>query len=181
MEPLDHSLRESLGISPNEHVTTEETVRRAFALSQCDVIACTHTCLPFAQRFSTSEVKRTAMLPRTDPNGLNIGEEDAGGNVLINNGAAGMPNFAGVPSTGVITRVSVSPDIPADSLYGMTCRGVRVDALSLNYGSNWVDESFLASHPPGSAAHTSYISRITNGPSFFTTRQAARSGVTLMR
>ena len=180
MEPLDHSLRDSLGIPANKHVTTKDAVRRSFALSQCDVIACSHTCLPFAQRFDTSEVKRTATLPRSDPTGLMIGEDDGGSNVLINNGAAGMPNFAGVPSAGVITRVSITPDTPVDSLYGTTCRGVRIDALSLNYGSNWVNDSFLVNHPPGSPAHTSYISRITSGPDFFTTRQAARSGVALM-
>ena len=53
--------------------------------------------------------------------------------------------------------------------------------MPVGYGCEWVDESFLVNHPPGSAAHTSYFARITNGPGVFTTEQAARKGFALAR
>jgi hypothetical protein len=96
---------------------------------------------------------------------------------VINNGAAGLPAFAGT-SYGVITRLSGDPSPPADSLYGTTIGGLRGDALPVRFDiTRWKDR-FLAQWPPGSPAHRSYFTRITSG-THLQLKQAARSGVQL--
>ena len=84
MEPLDHTLRDSMGIDPTDHITTLDAVRRSFELSKCDVIACTHTCLPYAQRISRRAVPKASEM--VDGEALD-GDE---GFVIINNGASGV-------------------------------------------------------------------------------------------
>lgn len=106
------------------------------------VIASSHTCLPVALRF-------------------NAGGRDC---ALFNNGAAGMPNFAGT-GFGVMTRIAVTP-APLPALYGTVIDGVHVDALPLHYDRDaWLGE-FAAQWPAGSDAEISYGARIRNGPRY---------------
>lgn len=114
------------------------------------VLACTHTGLPYAQDY----------------------EVDGQRHVVINNGAAGLPDFHD-RSEGVVTRLSTQPLTPSDSLYGTTLDGVRCDALPLRYDAVAWRNQFLAAWPPGSPAHTSYAARVTHG----TVKQSARGTI----
>jgi hypothetical protein len=112
-------------------------VRRA---AQIDVFASTHTCLA---------ALRDVRL-------------QAGRMTIINNGAAGMPNFSGLPF-GVISRIATTPS-PHRPLYGMVRDGVHIDAIPLDYHQEGFLSRFRARWPEGSAAHVSYFQRITAGP-----------------
>ena len=113
----------------------------AFAQSRVDLFASSHTCLPALRAFDFGR----------------------GAVAVANNGAAGMPNFAG-ERFGVVTRVSVRP--ARDALYGTRVAGAFVDALAVRYDAPAWERRFLASWPPGSAAHESYFRRIVEGPRF---------------
>ena len=111
-------------------------VESMFAEAKVDAFASTHTCAPALARFD--------------------------GGVVANNGAAGMPNFAGVRA-GLITRIGVSAFRHPGALHERTC-GAHVQLLPIDYDhERWV-ERFAASWPEGSAAHASYFRRITQGP-----------------
>jgi hypothetical protein len=115
-------------------------VRKAFRRADVDVFASTHTCLPALRVF---------------------GDGDRAG-LVINNGAAGMPNFRG-RHAGLLTRISRRP--PNDTaLYGTTLRGAHVHAMPVAYDSAAWERQFLANWPPGSAAWLSYYQRIAHGP-----------------
>ena len=101
-----------------------------------DVFASTHTCLPAMRAFA--------------------------GGVVANNGAAGMPNYAGT-RFGLATRVSVHR-LDGAAVLHLEHRGVHVDAVSIPYDhARWV-ESFERCWPAGSPAHDSYYRRIVHGP-----------------
>lgn len=117
----------------------------AFATAEVDVFASSHTCLPALRRF-------------------------AGAGMVINNGAAGMPNFAG-RSCGVVTRIAVSPT-PTPVLYGARLGPLHIDALPLDYDAAAWEGDFLANWPPGSPAYVSYYPRIIGGPSHSLVRAA---------
>jgi len=107
------------------------------------IIASSHTCLPIALNLDTTQGIAT----------------------LFNNGAAGMPNFAGT-TFGVITRISTRPATTPAALYGTGIDGVFVDALAVHYDqAAWLEE-FAANWPAGSAAELSYGKRIHNGPRY---------------
>jgi hypothetical protein len=108
--------------------------------SRIDVFASAHTC---------AAALRTALLP-------------SGPLTVINNGAAGMPNFTAMPF-GVVTRIAVTRS-PHQPLYGVLHARVRVDALALPYDTQAFLRRFLQCWPPGSAAHRSYFHRIVAGP-----------------
>ena len=118
--------------------------------SRADVFACTHTCLAALRDFD---------LP-------------AGRMTVINNGAAGMPNFAG-SRFGVVTRIGLTPS-PHRPLYGLVRDGVRIDALPLAYDHEAFTGRFLARWPQNSPAHLSYYSRITGGPDYSLAQAAGR-------
>jgi len=99
-----------------------------------------------------------------------------GGGILINNGAAGMPNFSGT-RFGVITRIGLAPS-PVSALYGTRVAGVHIDALPVHYDQGAWLWQFLEVWPEGSDAHASYLSRILHGPAYLPSR-AAREGFTL--
>jgi hypothetical protein len=82
---------------------------------------------------------------------------------IINNGAAGMPNFTGA-RVGLISRIAVVPS-PHRPLYGLVRDGVHVDAIPLAYDHAGFLERFLSRWPDGSRAHASYFHRIAFGPS----------------
>jgi hypothetical protein len=116
-----------------------DDVRRC---SGIDVFASTHTCL-------------AALRDVTLPNGRLT---------VINNGAAGMPNFAGT-TFGLISRIATCPS-PHAALCGVQRDGVFIDALALRYDTVAFRDRFLARWPAGSPAHVSYVRRITDGPDY---------------
>jgi hypothetical protein len=114
----------------------EPWLEEAFQRAQVDVFASTHTCQP---------VLRQLVKHNQTP-------------VVINNGAAGMPNLRG-SLAGIITRIGVGPS-PHAPLYGTRTAGVHIDALAVGYDSALFERAFLANWPAGSDAHTSYFKRI---------------------
>lgn len=110
----------------------------AFEGAQARIFASSHSCLPVLQSF-------------------------AGGRVIANNGAAGMPNFRGT-SFGLATRISVAPSGAA--LYGVAAATLFVEAVPLEYDPAAWARRFVAQWPAGSDAHRSYYERIANGPRY---------------
>jgi hypothetical protein len=108
--------------------------------ARVDVFASTHTCLAVLRDF----------------------ELRAGRLTIVNNGAAGMPNFSG-SRFGLISRIATTPS-PHRPLYGIVRDGVHVDALALPYDNDAFLARFLACWPNGSSAHASYFQRIAAGP-----------------
>lgn len=106
--------------------------------------ASSHTCLPTFRRFSTSGTRR----------------------FLLNNGAAGMPNFAGT-TYGLISRLSVHPAADGVAQYGEIIDGVHIDAIPVHYDHDRFVAAFLAHWPAGSPAHRAYFARIMNGPAYY--------------
>jgi hypothetical protein len=113
-----------------------EAARAAFAAANVRVFASSHTCLPVLARFD-------------------------GDRAVINNGAAGMPNFAGT-RFGLATRISVRPS--AQALYRARVGATWLEAVPIPYDHAAWRESFLAQWPEGSDAHLSYWRRIEDGP-----------------
>jgi hypothetical protein len=119
---------------------------RAFDAAGVSIFASSHSCLPVLQGF-------------------------AGDRALINNGAAGMPNFAH-SRHGLVTRISVAPN--ASALYRMRLSAVVVEAIAIDFDAQGWTRRFLAQWPAGSDAHASYFTRIADGPSY-RIEQALRS------
>ena len=116
---------------------------RDFAQAQCRVIASSHTCLPVTADCNTA----------------------AGRCILINNGAAGIPNFR-EPHYGLVTRIALEPAAHVEPLYATRLDGVHIEALPLHFDHDrWVRE-FLANWPPGTPAYRSYFKRIDEGPAY---------------
>lgn len=118
-------------------------LRSMFMASGVDVFASTHTCLPAVRTVAT----------------------DGGrAGCVINNGAAGMPNFSG-DLTGLCTRIGTTPS-PHPALHELCVAGAYVALLPVHFDTlRWRDE-FLAQWPAGSPAWQSYFERITRGPEF---------------
>lgn len=112
--------------------------RHAFASAGVRVFASSHSCLPVMQEF-------------------------AGGRVIANNGAAGMPNFRGT-TYGLATRISAFP--AADACYRSRAGGVVVEAIPLEYDAAAWQRRFAVQWPAGSDAWLSYHARIVNGPGY---------------
>jgi hypothetical protein len=110
--------------------------------AQVDVFASTHTCLA---------ALRDVSLP-------------GGRLTIINNGAAGMPNFAAT-QFGVITRIATTPS-PHAPLYGVERDGVHIDALAVAYDTGAFLGRFQKRWPQGSPAYQSYYQRISGGPTY---------------
>ena len=118
-----------------------------------DVFACTHTCLPVMQDFAT---------PR-------------GTALIVNNGAAGMPNFRDT-RFGVATRIASAPSTQA--LYGARLGGTVVEAVPVRYDYEAWMARFDRVWPAGSPAAFSYRKRIASGPGY-EVEQAVRTGAVL--
>lgn len=121
---------------------SEEWLRNAFAQAQVEVFASSHTCEPVLHQ-----------RPR-----------QADANVVINNGAAGMPNFSG-QLCGVITRVGLTPFDSAmvpgvNVVEHKHVHGVEVAAITIPYDHERWRKRFLDNWPKGSDAYVSYYSRI---------------------
>jgi hypothetical protein len=153
MEPGDPHVRRAVGWRGQP--TTPAELLDWFHRAEVGVFACTHTGLPYVQAVTDDQRHR----------------------LVINNGAAGLPNFAGT-THGVMTRLSSDPEPPPDSLYGATVGALRCDALPVRFDHQRWMERFLAQWPPGSPGHRSYFRRLTGG-THLRLRQAARGGVQL--
>jgi hypothetical protein len=116
-----------------------------FHQARARIFASSHTCLPVL-----------ACLP--------------GERVLVNNGAAGMPNFSAT-SFGLATRISVFPG--KSPVYSARAAGLFVEAIALDYNAAAWQQRFLAQWPAGSDAHLSYYQRIVSGPRY-SAQQALR-------
>lgn len=128
------------------HRADGAALMRAFEQSAVDIFASSHTCLPALRLFDTA----------------------AGERVVINNGTAGMPNFAG-DRAGLITRIATRP-VPASLApcrrYGTEVADVYIDALAVHFDTMaWVTQ-FARVWPEGSPAAVSYGRRIADGPRF---------------
>jgi hypothetical protein len=108
--------------------------------SRVDVFASTHTCRAALRQF----------------------DAPTGPLTVINNGAAGMPNFSGAPF-GLISRIATDPS-PHSPVYGMRHGEAFIDALAVPYDSAAFIDRFLARWPIGSPAHASYFRRLIDGP-----------------
>ena len=87
---------------------------------------------------------------------------------IINNGAAGMPNFRNTRH-GLLTRIAAVPvptALAADRCYGTGVGDVHVDALAVRFDAAAWKADFTRSWPEGSDAAVSYGSRIVDGPPF---------------
>ncbi len=120
----------------------QQKIRKWLAAAQVELIASSHTCLPVALCL----------------------DDGASHRALVNNGAAGMPNFSG-DLRGVITRIGVAPS-REPPLYGTRIGEVCIDALPVAYDAAAWHRDFVASWPPGSAAHDGYFGRLTRGPDY---------------
>lgn len=115
---------------------------QAFEQAQVDVFASSHTC--------SAGFHIQPLQPGTPKAGL-----------ISNNGAAGMPSVPGALS-GLITRVSSSPSPHGvHRYYGL--KGGVVEQVQVDYEQEAWLKHFTALWPPGSAAHTSYYTRISQG------------------
>jgi hypothetical protein len=137
--------QEALAGSPGQAAAA-----RQFDEARVRIFASSHTCLPVLQCFARERA-------------------------IVNNGAAGMPNFRGT-QFGLATRISVAPG--RNAFYGTRVNGLHVEAVRLDYDVQAWERSFLAQWPPGSDAYRSYYERIAKGPGY-TLEQALRSGQAL--
>jgi len=116
----------------------QAAARDALKRARSRVIASSHTCLPVLQSFGAA-------------------------GLIVNNGAAGMPNFGGT-RFGVATRISVRPR--SGALYAARMGRVHVEAQPVAYDhARWLSR-FLELWPPGSDAFESYHGRIVHGPDY---------------
>ncbi len=123
----------------------QPTLRRWFEAAQVDAFACSHTCLPVFHTLSG--------------NGRDLAP------LVLNNGAAGMPNFQG-DSAGLLTRIAVTPFSGAQRRHGLRRGAVFIDAIAVEMDAARWQAEFLAQWPPGSDAHASYWQRIQQGPAY---------------
>ena len=150
-----HGDAESLaGWAFGEEAIDTARVAALFDAAGVRAFASSHTCLPVGQTFQT-----------------------AGGTcALFNNGAAGMPNFAGT-AHGLITRISTrAAPLRAGALYGTVIDGVYLDCVPLHYDqAAWLAQfdRVWSGHSP---AALSYRARIVGGPDYWQA-QAMRGAV----
>lgn len=134
-----------------DDVGQHDRLEHFFSQADVDGFASSHTCAPALREFTFANRNHW----------------------IINNGAAGMPNFADT-QFGLLTRISTRPTRAGSALYGIKTKDVFVDALPIHYHqTRWRDE-FLANWPIGSTAYESYGKRILSGPSFSIARATPR-------
>jgi hypothetical protein len=128
-----------------------QIAREWFQRADVDAFACTHTCLPVFQ-------------------GLRVEGRRAAPRWVLNNGAAGMPNFAN-DGAGLLTRVALRPFRGAGRRYGV-CIGagpdprVHAEAIAVEVDGGAWQREFLRQWPTGSDAHVSYFDRVVRGPDY---------------
>ena len=123
-------------------------VRVWFDQAQVDIFACTHTCLPVFQTLASMGTPGAAFAP-----------------VVLNNGAAGMPNFANTQE-GLLTRIATRVFDGPERCFGIARGGLFMDGISISIDPAQWQAKFLAQWGSGSAAHSSYWPRISGGPKY---------------
>jgi len=126
----------------------EQGLPAAFDAAQIDLIACSHTCLPVGDSFASTTDGRTL--------------------AVINNGAAGMANFAG-STHGVVTRIALDglpPPADARVLYRTRLAGCEVSAIALDFDAARFLQRFDRQWPAGSPGAVSYRDRLASGPAY---------------
>jgi hypothetical protein len=119
---------------------------RWFEQAEVDAFACTHTCLPVFQGLRAGPLGRRRW--------------------ILNNGAAGMPNFRG-DTAGLLTRIALEPFTGPEGRHAVALAGgVVAQAIAIDGDCASWRERFLALWPPGSDAHRSYFERIVRGPAY---------------
>jgi len=114
--------------------------------ARVDAFACTHTCLPVFQGIRSTG--------RASPRWV------------LNNGAAGMPNFSG-DQAGLLTRIAREPHAALGGKLAVPLGGgVLAQALPILIDAPAWRARFLACWPEGSDAHHSYFERMTMGPQY---------------
>ena len=108
-----------------------------------DGFASSHTCLPSFRQFQDGDKKH----------------------IVINNGAAGMPNFSHT-QYGLFSRISVHPPREGLSQYGGMIGNVHVDAIPVHYDTPTFEKTFLENWPTGSPAYHAYFRRLVDGPAY---------------
>ena len=126
-----------------------------FERAGVDVFASTHTCLPVFDVFKSGALRR--------------------GGLVLNNGAAGMPNFRACRE-GLLTRIALHPYAGQQRRFGVRHGDLHVDAIAIPYDVERWERDFLAQWPSGSDAHASYWTRIANGPDYAAS-DAVRTGI----
>ena len=123
-----------------------DSVNPWFEAAGADAFACSHTCLPVFQELRSGN--------------------DAASRWVLNNGAAGMPNFEG-DHAGLLTRIALSPAPSSGvSRFGLRRGEVFIDAMAVDVEREAARRRFLAQWPSGSDAHLSYFERIDSGPRY---------------
>lgn len=118
-----------------QDILRQDEVDSFMAENDIDVFATTHTCAPAAIRLARGAV--------------------------VNNGAAGLPNFAG-QRYGLCIRIAAAP--VEDSLFETELDGLFVQAVPVRYDHDAYLEWFDGLWDAASPAAISYRSRILNGP-----------------
>jgi hypothetical protein len=118
-------------------------LQSVFGRADVDLFASTHTCLPALRRIP-----------------LGAGREGC----VVNNGAAGMPNFQG-DLAGLCTRIATAPS-PHPTLHETRVAGAYVALVPVRFDTERWRTEFLSQWPAGSAAWLSYFQRINTGPAF---------------
>jgi predicted phosphodiesterase len=122
-----------------------KVVQAWFTQAQVDVFASTHTCLPVFQKINAVS--------------------QSGPCWVLNNGAAGMPNFRG-DSAGLLTRIASRPFEGPQRRLGLMQNGIYMDAVAIQTDPAQALRRFLHQWPEGTDAHASYFSRILAGPAY---------------
>ncbi|KAK3267403.1 hypothetical protein CYMTET_24040 [Cymbomonas tetramitiformis] len=130
------------GIDMLDEPSHEGTLLDWFTESKVDAFICTHTCLPAWRSFDFGKHR----------------------GVVMNNGAAGMPNVKG-ERFGIVIRVASSASCapPVAPLFTHRLHGLEYQAIPLHYDYEAWWETFQGLWPPGSDAYESYAQRILHG------------------
>jgi hypothetical protein len=124
--------------------TFQNGLREKMSEEGIDIFASSHTCLP--------------VLFQNDRH------------IVVNNGAAGLANFA-ASTSGLITRICSNdslPALPAAYQTSLEHRGevANVQALTVEFDATVWQQKFLAQWPIGTAAHSSYWQRLSRGTNY---------------
>ncbi len=128
-------------------------LQSVFTQANVDIFASTHTCLPAMRAFPLAHTHAHAVAD------VRVGE-----GWVVNNGAAGMPNFSDDYS-GLCTRIGLTPS-PHSVVHEARVGNVHVALLPVRFDETRWRAEFLSQWPEGSPAWMSYWKRITQGPSF---------------
>ncbi|WP_051088249.1 metallophosphoesterase family protein [Arhodomonas aquaeolei] len=112
-----------------------------FRRADADVFVCSHTCLPCIREIVVDGRPRC----------------------VINNGSAGMPNFADT-RYGLAVRIATRP--ANDAVFGTVVNGMHVAAVALPYDHDTWIQRFREVWARESPARQSYEQRILHGPRF---------------